>query len=344
MAGPRRPALSATAERGWWRRTTLATVGPMTRLLTTITAALAVLAGAAPGPTLAATGRPDTYLVSREPGTLPEGIAVAPDGTMYVTSVATGVVYRGHTGRAELRPFLPAGGDGRTAAAGVHLDRRGRIFVAGWDTGALFVHATDGRLLARRVAPGAALNDLAVTADAVYVTDSATGTVWRASLAGDRIGQLVPWLTEADFPAAPGFLNGIVVTPDGRLALVADQGTGEPGSERLWRVDLSGRTATPVEVTGGHLGADGLLIEGERLYGVVNFPDGEGGWHVAVNLALLDADRRTARVVGQSRPAGLAQSPTTIARDGDRLLWVNSQLNAAAPTPPFTVTPVPGLC
>ncbi|MGV9804247.1 hypothetical protein [Micromonospora chersina] len=109
-------------------------------------------------------------------------------------------------------------------------------------------------------------------------------------------------------------------------------------------MDLVGRTVTAVDVAGGHLGADGLLLEGDLLYGVVNFPDGAGGWSFAVNLVRLDADRRTARLVRQSQPAGLDESPTTIARDGERLLRVNSQLNAAAPTPPFTVTPVRGLC
>ncbi|MEH0935009.1 superoxide dismutase [Micromonospora psammae] len=314
----------------------------MRKLLAAATAGLTVLTVAAPQPA-AARGRPDTYVVSHDPGVLPEGIAVAPDGTMYVTSVATGAVYRGHVRQRTLRPFLPGGADGRRSAAGVHLDRRGRLFVAGWDTGTLFVHAPDGTLLARRTAPGAALNDLVVTADAVHVTDSATGTIWRAGLHGEEVGELVPWLTPAGFPAAPGFLNGIVATADGRIALVADQGTGVPGTERLWRVDLRTGTVGEVAVAGGQLGADGLLLTGDRLHGVVNFPDGHGGWSFAVNLAILDADRRTARVVRQSRPAGLAQSPTTIARDGGRLLWVNSQLNAPAPRPPFTVTEVPGL-
>ncbi|SIN37855.1 SMP-30/gluconolactonase/LRE family protein [Micromonospora cremea] len=315
----------------------------MKKLLASTTASLAVLTVAVPAPALGAGPRPDTYVVSREPGVLPEGIAVTPDGTLYVTSVGTGTVYRGHVRDRKLRPFLPAGADGRTRAAGVHVDRRGRLFVAGWDTGTLFVYASDGGLLARRTAPDAVLNDLAITADAVYVTDSVTGTVWRASLDGPEVGDLVPWLTAADFPAVPGFLNGIAVADGGRVALVADQGSGEPGTERLWRVDLVERTATVVEVVNGQMGADGLLLEGDKLYGVVNFPDGAGGWAFAVNLAILNADLRTARVVRQSRPASLTQSPTTVVRDAGRLLWVNSQLNAPTPAPPFTVTQVPGL-
>ncbi|MGC4895682.1 SMP-30/gluconolactonase/LRE family protein [Micromonospora sp. DT31] len=310
----------------------------MKTLLAAATAVLTVLTVGAPrsGPVDV---RPDTYVVSTEPGVLPEGIAVTPAGTMYVTSSATGAVYRGDVRRPGLRPFLAAGVGGRTSAAGVRVDHRGRIFVAGWTTGALFVHAPDGTLLARRdAAPGAALNDLAVTGDAVYVTDSATGTLWRAALDGGRVGELVPWVRAADFPAAPVFLNGIVTDAPGRLALVAEQ-----GEERLFRVDLAARTATEVEVTSGRMGADGLLLAGHRLYGVVNEPDGAGGWRFVVNRADLGPGLRTARVVERSHPVGVDRSPTTLARDADRLLWVDSQLFAATPTPPFTVTEVPGL-
>ncbi|MGY4894220.1 SMP-30/gluconolactonase/LRE family protein [Micromonospora aurantiaca (nom. illeg.)] len=282
---------------------------------------------------------PDTYVVSRAPGVLPEGLAVTASGTMYVTSSATGAVYRGDTRRAGLRPFLAPGADGRTSAAGVRVDRRGRVLVAGWTTGTLFVYAPDGTLLARRAAaPGAALNDLAVTEDTVYVTDSATGTVWRAGLTGGRVGALVPWVGPDDFPAVPVFLNGIVVDPSGRVALVAEQ-----GGERLFRVDLADRSVTEVEVSGGRMGADGLLLEGDRLYGVVNEPDDADGTRFLVNLARLDQELRTAQVVDRSRPVGIQRSPTSVARDAGRLLWVDSQLFATTPAPPFTVTEVPGL-
>ncbi|PTA46647.1 SMP-30/gluconolactonase/LRE family protein [Micromonospora sp. RP3T] len=310
----------------------------MKTLLAAATAVLTALAVGAPRPAPASL-RPDTYLVSAEPGVMPEGLTVTPAGTMYVTSSATGAVYRGDIRRDRLRPFLPAGSDGRTSAAGIRVDHRGRIFVAGWATGALFVYAPDGALLARRdAAPGAALNDLAVTADAVYVTDSATGTVWRAALDGGRVGALDPWVRPGDFPAAPVFLNGIVADPPGRLALVAEQ-----GGERLYRVDLTTRSVTEVEVTGGRMGADGLLLEGNRLYGVVNEPDGVGGTQFVVNLARLDDGLRTARVLDRSRPVGTDRSPTSVARDAGRLLWVDSQLFAATPSPPFTVTEVPDL-
>jgi hypothetical protein len=163
-------------------------------------------------PTTYPTTRPTTYVVSDEPGVLPEGISVSPDGTMYVTSAGTGTVYRGNTRRPTMDLFLPAGTDGRTQAAGVHTDERGRLFIAGYSTSALFVYNPDGTLAAKRVAPvaGAALNDLVITDDAVYVTDSATGILWRAALRGSQVGALTAWLQPSDFPVRPGFLNGIV--------------------------------------------------------------------------------------------------------------------------------------
>jgi sugar lactone lactonase YvrE len=344
-----------------------------TRLLAgcVVAAGLLVLAAA---PTSAAslpsTSLPRTYVVSNEVGATPEGIAVTRDGTIYVTSVATGAVYRGDVHNPNLRLFLPAGSDGRTSAAGIHPDRYGRLFIAGYSTGTLYVYSPGGRLLATRKAPHpvppnpvppnqpALLNDLAFTADAVYVTDSATGTLWRAALTGTAIGPLTAWVPPAGFPAPPVFLNGIVTSGDGRFALVADQGT-----DQLLRVDLVARTATLVHTTGGTMGADGLLLEGDqlesdqlegdrlagnrlegnRLYGVNNFLAPDGSIRFVVRLALLDAAWRTATVVATSQEVGVSQSPTTIARDHGRLLWVNSQLFASPQLPPYTVTQVPGL-
>lgn len=75
---------------------------------------LTALAGA-PGPAVAR-DLPDTYVVSRAPGVLPEGIAVTPDGTLYVSSDGTGALYRGHIGHPELRPFPRAAWSNAPAA------------------------------------------------------------------------------------------------------------------------------------------------------------------------------------------------------------------------------------
>jgi sugar lactone lactonase YvrE len=155
-------------------------------LLTALALSVALTPAAA-----ASTQRPTTYIVSRTPGDQPEGISITSDETMYVTSVGTGAVFRGNVHDPDLHPFIAAGADGRGQATGVHVDRWGRIFVAGYDTGTLYVYNRSGRLLAKRpTVPGAALNDFAFSADAVYVTDSVNQIVWRASLTATNVGPL----------------------------------------------------------------------------------------------------------------------------------------------------------
>ena len=319
----------------------------MKKLVAAAAAGLMVVAVVGPSPASAA-WQPTTYTVSQEPGVLPESISVSRDGTMYVTSFGTGAVYRGNTRNPTMKPFLPAGADGRTRAAGVEVDKTSRVFIAGWDTRTVWIYNPSGSLVAMRVAPNAAaaLNDLVVTDDALYVTDSATGIVWRASINGSQIGELTEWVSPSQFPATPGFLNGIVVTHDGSVALVGDGGTGsgEPGDAHLYRLDLRKRVVTEVAVTGGFLATpDGLLLEGRRLYAAVNFPDSDGSPTYSVDLAVLNADMTSMRMVSRSGLAPASRAPTAVARDARRLLWVNSQFGGNPPTPPFTVTEVPGL-
>lgn len=281
--------------------------------------------------------RPQTYVVSQTPGDTLEGIEVTRDGTMYVTSVGTGAVYRGSVRNPRLRLFLPPGSDGRTAATGVHVDRWGRVLVAGAGTSKLYLYDARGRLLAARAAKeGSFLNDFTFTRDAVYVTDSAHNMIWRASLTRHGLGPLEPWLTRDRISPIPYFLNGIVATPDGRTLLV-----GEQGQDLTYRVDIATRTVRPVEVTGanGILSGDGYLLEGHRLYVVY----AAGGGRYVTRLARLDSTWSRATVIADSEPGAPGATPTTVARDRGRLLWVNSQLDVSPGTPPYTVSVVPGL-
>ncbi|MET9318410.1 superoxide dismutase [Kribbella sp. NPDC003505] len=300
-------------------------------------AVLTVLALAATTPSVTAQAspvhRPTEYVVSTTPGENLEGIAVTPGGTMYVTSVATGAVYRGTTRSSRLSLFLEAGDDGRTSATGIHLDRWGRVLVAGASTSKLFLYDARGRLLGvRKAADGSFLNDFTIAGDAVYVTDSAHNQIWRAPLTRDGLGELEPWITRDRIQPTPYFLNGIVT--DGRVLLV-----GEQGQDVTYRIDLRSGQVTVLDVPNGILSGDGYLLEGHRLYAVHN----AGGGKYVTRLALLNDDLTQATLVADSGPGAAGATPTTIARDRGRLLWVNSQLDVAPGTPPYTVTVVPGL-
>jgi hypothetical protein len=69
------------------------------------------------------------------------------------------------------------------------------------------------------------------------------------------------------------------------------------------------------------------------------------GWGLSyvIRLARLDSTWSKAEVIADSAPGAGDSTPTTVARERDRLLWVNSQLDLAPGTPPYTVSVVPEL-
>jgi sugar lactone lactonase YvrE len=76
----------------------------------------------------------------------PEGVALnEATGNFFVGSTTDGTVFRGNL--AELgegaEVFLEPGGDERTTAVGMKVDPEGRLFVAGGDTGRIFVYDTN---------------------------------------------------------------------------------------------------------------------------------------------------------------------------------------------------------
>ena len=331
MPAPRRPGPSR-----------LATIA-----VSAVVAASALLHGPSAGAQLAPeSGRsdlPSTYVVSEEPGVLPEGIEVTPTGRIYVTSSATGDVHVGSVGSARMSTFARGSDVGRSSALGVHADARGRVFVA--SPSGVDVYSPSGELLARR---GAAadevastyLNDLVITSDAVYVTDSANALVWRMDLRGNVIGELRPWLRARELMPSfePGwfYLNGIVASPDGSRLLVSAQGLGA-----LIRVDTEAAAAEFVVMDGsvfGTFGPDGMVLERDVVHGVLNYgaPDTGQGLYVA----RLDPEWRTGSVVAATTDAGFS-TPTTVAPSGGRYLVVNSQLDTAPGSPPWTVVAVP---
>jgi sugar lactone lactonase YvrE len=277
--------------------------------------------------------RPDEYVVSSTPGDTLEGIAVTRGGTMYVTSVGSGAVYRGSTHSSRLGLFLPAGSDGRTSATGVHVDRWGRVLIAGASTSKLFLYDAHGRLLdVQQAAEGSFLNDFTIAGDAVYVTDSTHNQIWRAPLTRYGLGKLEPWITRDRIQPTPYYLNGIVT--DGKVLLI-----GEQGQNVTYRIDLHTKQVSVLDVPNGVLSGDGYLLEGRRLYAVYN----AGGGKYVTRLAILNRDLTSATLLADSSPGAAGATPTTIARDRGRLLWVNSQLDVAPGTPPYTVSVVPGL-
>ena len=272
----------------------------------------------------------------------PEGIAVERRGRVhhfFVSSVGTGAIFRGRPGKAELREFLPAGGDGRTSTVGLGVDqRRGRLIVAGGASGTIWVYSIRSkRLLAKfETGPGGFINDVAVSRRGdVYLTDSIRPVLWK--ITEDQIDDadgativIPPFITfgpEAEY--GPGFnANGIVLARNKRVLLIVNSRVG-----KLLRVHLPSRTTTQVDLGGATVvNGDGLVLLGRKLL-VIRNRDAK------IDVVKLRKNLRKGRVVGSITDPRF-RFPTTGAVLGRKLLVVNGQLDqqGGSPVLPFTVS------
>jgi len=270
-------------------------------------------------------------------GDFPEGITEDPDGTtFYVGSAGHGTIFRGRLGDQQLEIWQEAGRDGRTSVLGMTVDPHGRLLVCGNETGHLYAYdTTSGDLVAQRKVPAAEslLNDICVAGAYAYVTDSVADVLWRVPI-GNDIGEPELWI-QFDDPAPQLYLNGIVAMPDHATLLVAAQ-----GAEDLRRVDIASRTVETLDLP---MAIDGMVLVGDLLYTCDNIGTSQADIEMFVSEVRVSADAR--QVTLERRwPRSRADSPTTIAYLGGRLLIVNSQFNGrhfGTWQPPFTVSAFP---
>lgn len=260
-------------------------------------------------------------------GSKPEGVAAGPQGTLFAGARSDGAIYSADVATGERTQVVP--GEMGRAAVGMFFDpRSGLLWVAGGGplamTGKGTVTAYDGseQVYDELVPDAGFLNDLVVTDDAVWVTDSGRASLVRIGLdaSGQPAGEptLVPLM--GDYQQPEGFgANGIRELPDGSLVVVS--------GGVLYRVDLTSGAATVIEQNGMKLsGGDGLILDGQTLY-VVN---GYGGDEVAV--LQLAASYDSTQADGQLTAESLDR-PTTAALVGDSLYVVNGRFETLADQP-----------
>lgn len=326
----------------------------MRRSLPTTLAVVAALTLAAAAPAAAGDApdrhrpdRPTSYLLDpvgpAADDVYPEGVAVRGDD-FYVSSTTDGTIYRGDLDEPTATPFLPGGQDGRVIAVGLKVDR-GTLFVAGGFTGQVWAYDLRTRELTgswQVVQDGTPtfVNDIAVGPRGdVYVTDSSRPVLYRIDArerrtTGTELLEPVVSFEGTAFTYDQDInANGLVVSRDGRYVVVAKTRTGE-----LFRVTLADGTVEEVDLGGGSVAGDGLLLDGHRLLAAE--------WTAGPpSVVAVDLDRRLASGTVVSRTTDPSfDDPTTIARAGRDLLVVNSQFatRSAGGTPePFTVSRIP---
>lgn len=268
-------------------------------------------------------------------GFQPEGISVGKGTSFYVGSVASGAIFRGdlRTGKGAI---LVNGDPGNKAATGNKVDKRNRLWVSGAGTGTGTVYDADtGYQLASYqfvpVGTASFINDVIVTRDAAYFTDSVNQDLYVVPIGrGGRIGSTFKTLPlTGDIAFADGFnANGIEASPDGDTLLVVQSNKGllftvNPKTGSTKQVDLGG-TALP--------GGDGLLLQDRSILYVVN--SGK------ITVIKLDRSFASGKQVAVIENAGF-DVPTTLGAFGKFLYVVNARFGTPNPeTASYSVTRV----
>ena len=276
----------------------------------------------------------------------PEGIAVGKGSAFYVgAGVGSNPAVLGQILVGDLRTgdvsqlVAPTG----KPALGMKFDQRSKLlYVAGGPSGrgSVYDAASGAEVASYQFRPASPfppppppttfINDVIVTRDAAYFTDSVVPVLYRVALGqrsepSDQFDEIpLPALVfgAGPFPRA----NGIAADPSGQYLIVGHTAAGQ-----LYRIDTATYTALPIDLTGGDVrNADGLLLDGKTLYVVQNNQ---------VAVVELSPDFLSGSIVRYitepfaSNPA--TKVPTTIAEFGNSLYAVTAGF--APPAPDFVV-------
>jgi sugar lactone lactonase YvrE len=281
-------------------------------------------------------------------GWQPEGIAVGRGSSFYVGSLLNGAVYGGDLRTGEGKVVVPPQ-TGRIAV-GLDVDKRSNaIFVAGGGPflgpipGSGYVYDLEtGAELAEYAFDGLFVNDVIVTRDAAYFTDSSRPVLYRVPLGPG--GELPDPPEFAEIPLGSGFdfaptafpnANGIVATPNGKSLIVVNSFFGS-----LYKVDPLTGEATKIDLGGAELpSGDGLVLAGRTLYVVQNQIN-------QIGIVTLDPSLTSGVVSDTPLTSDAFRIPTTAAKFGSTIYAVNARFGDFMPGVPspdleFTVVGLP---
>ena len=240
---------------------------------------LGVLAGvvlAMPAQSVYAGDKPFPTRVPTLDGSGSEWFAIGKGPTAYNSS-PDGSIYKVDLRSGQGEVLVPPGQDPFDCQKlGMRVDdRTNYLFVAGCFYGNAFVFDADnGALIAdyqlNNSGEFGIVNDLTITKDAVYFTDSFRPVLYRLPLSKNGGLPLDPGAV-TEVPLPPEFLNtdpfccagnGIVSTPNGKTLII-----GHSNLARLYKMDVATGDISQIMVDGPLSGfLDGLAMQGSTVY------------------------------------------------------------------------------
>lgn len=269
-------------------------------------------------------------------GFAPEGVAVGTGHTFYAGSLAGGAIVEGdlRTGESQV---LVSGEEGRLSVGMSFDDRSGYLFVGGGSNsvGRVYDTATGALLAEYSMASGNGdfINDVVVTRDAAYFTNSFAPAIYRVPL-GPAGALPDPAAVETvhlggDWEQTAGFnANGIVATPNGKTLIVVNS-----TAQAVYKVDPDSGEATEIDLGGDALpNGDGLVLLGKTLYVVQNQINQIGVVSLSPDLS--------AGTVGEPITSPHFDVPTTAAAFGNSLYAVNAKFGTPREGTPYEIVKV----
>lgn len=257
-------------------------------------------------------------------GFQPEGVVTGYGSTIYAGSLATGAIFEADLRTGSGGILVPA--EAGQIAVGLSFDpRAGTLFVAGGPVGNGSVYdVRSGELLARYqfASQPTFVNDVIVTREAAYFTDSANPVLYRVALgpAGTLpLSGSFETIPVSGIPFdSPFNVNGIEATDNSGTLFVVHSGRGE-----IYRVDPQSGEATLVDLGGQSLtSGDGLLLHGSTLYVMRNRLN-------EIAVVELDPGYESGEITGTITDSDF-DVPTTLAEFGPYLYAVNARFGTVS--------------
>jgi len=307
-------------------------------------AAAALAAAAVAGPLTLTPGavadRPLPETIDAPAGFALEGVAAGQGRTFYVGSLADGRIARGDVRKGTMEVFVSA--PVMVPAVGLKADQRhDLLWVAGGPSGKAAVYDLDtGAAVAdlTLTGPGAFINDVTVTRDAAWFTDSRSAVLHKVPVGRKgAVGQpvTVPLSGPAAAVVAGQFnLNGITASADGKTLIAVNSFKGE-----LYAIDAATGASTLIDLGGASVaGGDGILLVGRTLYVLQN----GGAPGTANQIVVIDLNlKRSKGEVERTITSPLFETATTVALVGDVLVAANAQFRGAPVDPGPEVVLIP---
>lgn len=261
------------------------------------------------------TGEIAVFAPGGDAGTAVNGLAMAPNGLLYVAGRASGEVLVYDTASGELLRLLGNGQAADTSAlSDVVVAPDGSAYVTAASTPVLYRIAPAAQAEAATPPPAGGTPAVETGELEVFLDFTGTALAYRAGTGAEGVNA-----------------DGIVATPDGAYLLIVQSNTGG-----LFRVEIATREVVAVDLGGTALkNGDGLALDGRTLHVVLKRAD------AVVPVAM--ADDFASGQVGDPITDPSLDFPTDIALVGDgTALVANHQIpEERQPGTVFTVSRLP---